>query len=620
MLNRYLRGLVVFFFLNLASCLDTPPVRNEPKRSLDSVKPRYDYIIVGGGTSGLVVANRLTEDSDKTVLVVEYGDFASTINVTVPYFTTKDQTPRLYNMTSIPQSHLNNRITRLRIGNVVGGSSTVNGMAWDRGSSVDYDSWEELGNPNWGWKTLINYFRKSSQFGPPDQEYVDRYGYEWSAESYGDGPIHVGYPPWQWPAAELMAKAWTDDLGTPALTDGADGRNVGRAWLPMSADGQEAVRSCAETAYYNPVSHRKNLDLLVRHYGSRIRFRDNVVTGVEIVSRDDAQKSKFVSSSQTILAAGTVNTPRILQLSGIGPKQLLDTLNIDVVMDAPGVGANFQDHPSFFMVYEFKNNTPVNPDSMNDPDFYEAAWDEYTSNKTGPFSHAWGNRIVFQSVMDLDPQFHSIANSLDDQDPLSFLPAVYSDNPSLLRGFLQQRSKLQAQFRDPEAGVYEFAFGGHVNVVVALQKPLSRGTIFINSTNADPSIPPLIDFNTISNPVDLLLANRAFRKARAFMSAHSVASLEPVEISPGPDIESDEDVEKVMRESLMNPSLDHPVGTAAMMPRDLGGVVDTKLRVYGVEGLSVVDASVMPLLPAAHTQATVFAVAEYAADILRGHH
>lgn len=137
----------------------------------------------------------------ETILVVEYGDFANTINVTVPYFTTQDQTPRLYKMTSVPQAHLNNRITNLRIGNVVGGSSTVNGMAWDRGSSIDYDSWEELGNPNWGWKTLIHYFRKSSQFGPPAQEYVDRYGYEWSAESYADGPIHAGYPAWQWPAA-----------------------------------------------------------------------------------------------------------------------------------------------------------------------------------------------------------------------------------------------------------------------------------------------------------------------------------------------------------------------------------------------------------------------------------
>lgn len=155
-------------------------------------------------------------------------------------------------------------------------------------------------------------------------------------------------------ASELMAKAWTDDLGTPALTDGADGRNVGSAWLPMSSDGKEAVRSCAETAYYDPVSHRKNLDLLVRHYGSRIRFHDGVVTGLEIVNRDDAKKSKFISSSQVILAAGTVNTPRILQLSGVGPKRLLDILNIDVVVDAPGVGANFQDHPSFFVVYKCK--------------------------------------------------------------------------------------------------------------------------------------------------------------------------------------------------------------------------------------------------------------------------
>lgn len=135
------------------------------------------------------------------MLVIEYGDFANTVNVTVPYFVITDQSARLYNVTSVPQAHLGNRTSRLRIGATVGGSSTVNGMAWDRGSAADYDAWGALGNPGWGWETLLKYFRKSSTFSPPSQEYVEKYGYEWSPGAYGNGPVQVGFPSWQWPEA-----------------------------------------------------------------------------------------------------------------------------------------------------------------------------------------------------------------------------------------------------------------------------------------------------------------------------------------------------------------------------------------------------------------------------------
>jgi choline dehydrogenase-like flavoprotein len=265
------------------------------------------------------------------------------------------------------------------------------------------------------------------------------------------------------------------------------------------------------------------------------------------------------------------------------------------------------------------NNTSINPDSMHDPEFYAAAWEEYEVNKTGPFSHAWGNRVVFTSLSDLDPDFEAIAESLDAQEPLDHLPTAYAQNSALVEGFLKQRSILQSQFLNPEAGVVEITYGGAVSVPVALQKPLSRGTIYINSTDPDPSIPPLVDFNTAANPVDVLLSVRALQKTRAFMSADSVAVLEPLELSPGASIDSDAEIEEALRGSLLSPSFDHPIGTAALMPRELGGVVDTELRVYGVEGLWVVDASIIPLLPAAHTQSTVYAVAEYAAELIKTH-
>ncbi|KAK1484403.1 GMC oxidoreductase [Colletotrichum abscissum] len=613
------------------------------ERTFDSIAEQYDFIVVGGGTSGLVVANRLSEDPEKTVLVVEYGDFANTINVTVPYFATYDQSARLYNVTSVPQTHLGNRTSRLRIGAVVGGGSTVNGMAWDRGSEADYDAWEALGNPGWGWATLFKYFQKSSTFAPPVGEYVEEYGYEWSENAYGDGPIQVGFPSWQWPESALMAQAWAQDIKVHTLKDGAAGDNVGIAWLPQNSGGPNATRSTAETAYFNPVSARENLHLLIRHYGAAIRFEGNTTTGIVIGSRDGSE-TKFVESRNVVLAAGAVHTPQLLQLSGIGPQKLLKSLDIEVVVDLPGVGANFQDHPSIFMVYDCKlnshfrtpvrklmshykvaNDTSINPTLMNNETFYNESWAEYEANRTGPHTHAWGNRVVFTSLQDLDPDnYQAIADAVTTQDPLQYLPEVYAENPALLEGFNRQREILSQRFRNPKAGVMEFTWGGAETVPVALQKPLSRGTITINSTNPDPgsSTPGAggtqVDFNTLSNPIDTLLLLRAVAKARAFMASPSVETLAAVEILPGPGVTSDAEIETLMRESWLSSSLDHPVGTAAMMPRDLGGVVDSGLSVYGVEGLWVVDASVMPMLPAAHTQATVYAVAEYAADLIKG--
>lgn len=440
-----------------------------------------------------------------------------------------------------------------------------------------------------------------------------------------------------------MAQAWAQDIKVPTLKDGADGDNVGIAWLPQNSGGRNATRSTAETAYFNPVSARENLHLLVRHYGAAIKFEGNTTTGVVIGSRDESE-TKFVESRNVVLASGAVHTPQLLQLSGIGPEKLLKSLDIDVVVDLPGVGANFQDHPSIFMVYDCKlnnyfripirrlislhivaNDTSINPTLMTNETFYNESWAEYEANRTGPHTHAWGNRVVFTSLQDLDPDnYEAITDAVTAQDSLQHLPEVYAENPALLEGFNRQRDILSQRFRNPKAGVMEFTFGGAESVPVALQKPLSRGTITINSTNPDPgsSTPGAggaqVDFNTLSNPIDTLLLLRAVAKARAFMASPSVETLAAVEILPGPGVASNAEIEAVMRESWLSSSFDHPVGTAAMMPRELGGVVDSGLTVYGVEGLWVVDASVMPLLPAAHTQATVYAVAEYAADLIKG--
>lgn len=264
-----------------------------------------------------------------------------------------------------------------------------------------------------------------------------------------------------------------------------------------------------------------------------------------------------------------------------------------------------------------ENNTYLGPEAWEDQDFYDAAWEEYTTNRTGPFTFGMSSRIFFASLQQIDPEFEATADSLESPDQLENLPSIYTKNSTLLQGYRKQLETLQSQFRHQGAAVLEISFGGSGAVAVSLQKPLSRGTISIKGTDPDPSIPPVLDFNAGSNMVDIQIAISAIKKVREFMGADTLKALAPVETVPGAELQTDEELEAVTRESLYGPSFAHPAGTAAMMPRNLGGVVDAGLKVYGAEGLWVVDASIFPILPAAHTQATVYAVAEFAADAIQ---
>ncbi|KAK4148821.1 hypothetical protein C8A00DRAFT_47429 [Chaetomidium leptoderma] len=524
------------------------------KRHSTELDDEYDFIIVGGGTS------------NTRVLVVEFGDFDDTWDTALPYNANNLQRRLMFNMTAVPTAGLGNRTFPLWIGATVGGGSTVNGMAFERGSKADYDAWEELGNPSWGWNGLLPYFKKSTTFTPPPLEYVARYNYTWDSAAYGKGPIQVGFPSWQWP-----------NVDTPP------NRCMGKG---------SKSRSSARTGYFNPARGRANLDLLTRHYVSKIEFKGNAAVGVQVVSRATGKVALARAKKEVIMAAGAVNTARTLQLSGVGPAPLLRSLGIKTVVDAPGVGANFQDHPWFSVILQYTSASPVNPNIL-------------TPNRTGSLTLSHGKNIVFLSLSDLTTDYRTVAASLVKQDATAYLPPTYRSNPALLSGLLAQRSILRNRYLRRDADVVEMPFGGSASVVSAIQKPLSRGTIFINSTDPDPVLSPVIDFSAMTTP-------------RRYIASRSLATLGLVELSPGSDVETDQQIEAVLRNSLILPSFAHPSGTAAMMPRSLGGVVDPRLKVYGTTGLRVVDASIMPLIPACHLQSTVYAIAEKAADLIQG--
>ncbi|CCF34487.1 GMC oxidoreductase [Colletotrichum higginsianum] len=589
------------------------------RRNATSLSDSYDYVIVGGGLSGLVVANRLTEDPEVTVLVVEYGDFDDSWDVAIPYYSANLHPNDLIQFMSVPQPGLNNRTSGVQTGTVVGGGSTVNGMAFDRGSKGDYDAWEELGNPGWNWESLSHYFKKSTTFTLPAPEYVERYNYSYDESTYGDGPVQVGFPSWQWPDRDLQREAWINDVGVPVLDDhGAGGNNVGLALLPQNHDPKNVTRSTSRTAYYDPVAGtRKNLNLLVKHFASTIEFENKKAVGVNIVSRDTNATTLIKAKKEVVLAAGGVQTPRILLQSGVGPASLLESLDIDVVADLPGVGANYQDHPWMLLLYTYGNPPELGSEAMNDPAFFNASEAEYFANRTGPFTHARGNNIIFLSLQDITSEFESLTAAVEAQNAADFLPPIYSEHPELLEGFLAQRESLAKLYRSPEAGVLEIPFGGFSGGAISFQKPLSRGTVTINTTNPNPAVPPVIDFGVLQNPIDLDVAVLSVKAFRKVWEGPTLAVREAVEIVPGANVTSDEAIAEAIRDSLFA-SFAHPSGTTSLQPLEHGGVVDPELRVYGVEGLRVVDSSIIPLIPACHLQSTVYAVAEKASDILKG--
>jgi len=258
---------------------------------------------------------------------------------------------------------------------------------------------------------------------------------------------------------------------------------------------------------------------------------------------------------------------------------------------------------------------------MNDPtsSYYQAAWSEYLSNRTGAFTMAHGNSIAFASLNHLTTP--TIANStiaaIAGQTAQDFLPHVYGENPELLAGFLAQREQLVNNLPKADAGAMEMAIGGTAGTFFAIQKPLSRGSIQITSLDPDPAVTPFLDLGTFLNPIDVNIAVLCMKMIRRLYASASLAVRQPRELAPTASAQTDDEIAATMRGSALG-SFQHQCGTASMLPLNKGGVVDPSLRVYGVTGLRVVDASIIPLIPACHLQSTVYAIAEKAADIILG--
>jgi choline dehydrogenase-like flavoprotein len=558
-----------------------------------------------------------------TVLVLENGYINDDISTQVPAYANSINTQLMYDIISAPDANTGGKTYPVYVGNVVGGGSVVNGMAFDRASAADYDAWELLGNIGWNWNSLLPYFKKSTTFTPPSQAHAEEFGITYDASYYGtEGPVQASFPNFEYDDTKNIWAAFK--AGNVLLPkEHAAGRAVGAFWVPTALRPDSQTRSSAKNSYYDSVKSRNNLVLATGKKVNEILFDQSFFSmvapkanGVQYVSRSDGSVGKVYARREVVLAAGAVFTPQLLQLSGIGPRTVLQAAGIKVKKDLSAVGANMQDHPNANMMFDLQNLAPVNVFSGQSPAANATAWDDYLTKKTGPLTQAHGSSLAFLSLNTLTDKAAQIVQTIKAQNILSCLPAIYGKDTNLLRGIIKQRDIISNLLSSLDAAIGEIPMTPMGLAINALQRPLSRGSINIDPNNKYGN--PIVQFNTFSNPIDRQILVEMVRWTRKHWAKKELAMYKPVEISPGAQFQTDDEIiDALIQQNGLGASFAHMSGSCSMMPELLGGCVGSDLTVYGTQQLSVVDASIIPLIPATHMQATMYAVAEKAADIIK---
>ncbi|RAL05397.1 GMC family oxidoreductase [Aspergillus ibericus CBS 121593] len=553
----------------------------------------YDYVIIGGGTCGLTVANRLSSHPDTTVAVIEPGkdehdnpNVTSILGLGLAFNTSVD-----WQYMSTNQIYAANQQVEYHSGKAWGGSSAINGLTYIRAQNAHIDAWETLGNEGWNWSTLFPYYRKSEAFQIPTPAQTDA-GASYIPDYHGyTGPVNVGYP-LEMPngsLASLVNITWRN-LGYEFNPDPNGGYVDGFSVWPMTVDRDKDVRADAARAYYYPVRERTNL-VMIQGLVNRIIWKedtmeDALAEGVEFTAPDGTVQ-RLYANKEVILSAGAIRSPAILELSGVGNPDILTQNNIPIRIPLPAVGENAQDQPNNVILY-----APRTPNLTD-----------------GILPYA-----TFITASDLfGPNLSTIANTTLAAIPewattLSLASNSTVSIPSLTTQLLLQHSLI---FTDqvPCAEIFTTRIESSLASSVWPLMPFSRGSVHITSSN--PEEYPALDPRFFIIDWDVTFALKVAELAGLFWATEPARWMVGERVFPSAGVELD--AEWVRGSFYAN---HHLVGTAIMLPRELGGVVGTNLRVYGTRNVRVIDASVLPMHLSGHLTSTLYAVAERAADLI----
>ncbi len=545
--------------------------------------PRFDVVIVGAGTAGCLLANRLSADPARRVLLVEAGGADDYVWIHIPvgylYCIGNPRTDWLY--FTEPDPGLNGRTLRYPRGKVLGGCSSINGMIYMRGQARDFDHWGALGNPGWSWAECLPHFLAHEDFHRGADAFHAAPGFDPSGARPG-GEWRVERQRLRWDILDAFASA-AQQAGIPARDDFNRGDNEGVGYFEVNQ--RAGWRWNASKAFLRPALARPNLELWTGATVRRVLFAEGgerAVAGIELHGADGgaARRALLRDGGELVLAAGAVGTPQILQLSGVGPGELLQRHGIGVVHALPGVGENLQDHLQIRAVFGVEGVKTLNTMASSWWGKARIAL-EYALWRRGPMSMA-------------PSQLGAFTRS-DPSQPHANLQ--YHVQPLSLDAFGQPLHRFNA-----------------FTASVCNLNPTSRGTVTIRSP--DPSDAPAILARYLSTEADRRIAAESLRLTRRIVAMPALAAYRPHEVRPGAQFQTDDELARLAGD--IGTTIFHPVGTTKMGPvSDPMAVVDAQLRVHGVRGLRVVDAGVMPTITSGNTNSPTLMIAERAAAWMR---